>query len=57
MAFGVPESTIEEIKARTDIADLIASYGIQLRRTSGGYMACCPFHHEKTPSFHIQPDK
>ena len=57
MAFGVPESTIEEIKARTDIADLISSYGIQLRRTSGGYMACCPFHHEKTPSFHIQPDK
>ena len=57
MAFGVPESTIEEIKARTDIADLIASYGIQLRRSSGGYMACCPFHHEKTPSFHIQPDK
>ena len=57
MAFGVPESTIEEIKARTDIADLISSYGIQLRRSSGGYVACCPFHHEKTPSFHIQPDK
>ena len=57
MAFGIPESTIEEIKARTDIADLIASYGIQLRRSSGGYVACCPFHHEKTPSFHIQPDK
>ena len=57
MAFGVTESTIEEIKARTDLADLISSYGIQLRRTSGGYMACCPFHHEKTPSFHIQPDK
>ena len=57
MVFGVPESTIEEIKARTDIADLIASYGIQLRRSSGGYVACCPFHNEKTPSFHIQPDK
>ena len=57
MAFGIPESTIEEIKARTDLADLISSYGIQLRRTSGGYMACCPFHHEKTPSFHIHPDR
>jgi len=57
MAFGVPESTIEEIKARTDIADLISSYGIQLRRSSGGYVACCPFHNEKTPSFHVQPDK
>ena len=57
MAFGVPESTIEEIRARTDLADLISSYGIQLRRAGSDYMACCPFHHEKTPSFHIQPDK
>ena len=57
MAFGIPESTIEEIKSRTDLADLISSYGIQLRRAGGGYMACCPFHHEKTPSFHIHPDK
>ena len=57
MAFGIPESTIEEIKARTDLADLVSSYGIQLRRSGGNYMACCPFHHEKTPSFHIQPDK
>lgn len=57
MAFGVPESIIEEIKARIDLADLISSYGIQLRRSSGGYVACCPFHNEKTPSFHIQPDK
>ena len=46
MAFGIPESTIEEIKARTDLADLISSYGIQLRRKSGGYLASCPFHHE-----------
>lgn len=57
MAFGVPESTIEEIKSRTDLADLVSSYGIQVRRAGGGYMACCPFHHEKTPSFHIHPDK
>ena len=57
MAFGVPESTIEEIRARTDLADLISSYGIQLRRAGSDYMACCPFHHEKTPSFHIHPDR
>ncbi len=55
MAFGIPESTIEEIKVRTDLADLIASYGIQLKRAGGSYKACCPFHHEKTPSFNIQP--
>ena len=57
MAFGIPESTIEEIKARTDLADLIAGYGIEVKRAGGAYKACCPFHSEKTPSFHIQPDK
>ena len=57
MAFAIPESTIEEIKVRTDLADLIAVYGIQVKRAGGSYKACCPFHHEKTPSFHIQPAK
>jgi len=57
MAFGISEQTIEEIKARTDLADLIASYGIQVKRAGGSYKACCPFHHEKTPSFNIQPAK
>ena len=57
MAFSIPESTIEEIKGRIDLADLISSYGVQLRRMGSSYKACCPFHHEKTPSFNIQPDR
>ena len=57
MAFGISEQTIEEIKARTDLADLIAGYGIPVKRAGGSYKACCPFHHEKTPSFNIQPSK
>ena len=57
MAFGIPEQTIEEIKARTDLADLVAGYGIQVKRAGGSYKACCPFHHEKTPSFNINPDR
>jgi len=57
MAGSIPESTLEEIKARTDLADLIASYGVQVRRAGASYKACCPFHHEKTPSFNIQPAK
>ena len=57
MAFGISEQTIEEIKARTDLADLIAGYGIPVKRAGGSYKACCPFHHEKTPSFNIQPAK
>jgi len=57
MAFAIPQSAIEEIKARIDLADLISSYGIKLRRSGANYMACCPFHHEKTPSFSIQPGR
>ena len=57
MAFSVPESTIEEVKARIDLVDLISSYGVQVRRAGSSYKACCPFHHEKTPSFNIQPDR
>jgi len=57
MAFAIPQSAIEEIKARTDLADLVSSYGVKMRRSGSSYMACCPFHQDKTPSFSIQPDK
>ena len=57
MVGSIPESTIEEIKGRIDLADLISSYGVQVRRAGSSYKACCPFHHEKTPSFNIQPDR
>ena len=57
MAFGITDSTIEEIKARIDIADLIASYGIQVKTAGASKKACCPFHHEKTPSFNINESK
>ena len=53
----IPQATLEEIKARTDLADLISSYGVQLRRAGADYKACCPFHHEKTPSFVIHPNQ
>ena len=52
---AIAETTIAEIKERTDIADLISSYGITVRRAGSGYKALCPFHHEKTPSFDINP--
>ncbi len=57
MAQGIPESTIEEIKTRTDLADLISSYGVQVRHAGSSLKACCPFHHEKTPSFVINRNK
>ena len=57
MAKGITESTVEEIKARIDLADLIASYGIQVKTAGASKKACCPFHHEKTPSFNINESK
>jgi len=55
LAGTIPQATLDEIKARIDLADLISSYGVQLRRAGADYKACCPFHHEKTPSFVIHP--
>ena len=57
MAGGISESLIEEVKSRVDIADLIASYGIQVKTAGSSKKACCPFHNEKTPSFHINDAK
>ena len=50
---GVSEAVIEEVKSRVDLVDLIASYGIHLKSAGASKKACCPFHHEKTPSFAV----
>jgi DNA primase len=47
----------EEIKSRVDIHDLIAEY-LQLKQSgAGSFKAICPFHSEKTPSFHVSTEK
>ena len=57
MAKGISEAVVEELKARVDLADLIASYGVDVRTSGSSKKACCPFHHEKTPSFNINENK
>ena len=58
MGSGITESTIDAIKVRTVLSELIESYGIEVRRSGiGAKKACCPFHKEKTPSFSINDDK
>ena len=47
------EALIEDIKARTDLAELVSSYGVALKNAGSTLKACCPFHNEKTPSFHV----
>ena len=47
---------MEELLARNDIVDLVSSY-VNLTNRGGSYWGCCPFHNEKTPSFHVRPDQ
>lgn len=47
---------IEEIKIRNDISEIISGY-IQLKSSGSNYKGLCPFHNEKTPSFHVNTAK
>ena len=54
MAF--PQSFMDELTARNDIVDVVGSY-VSLVSKGGSFWGCCPFHNEKTPSFHVLQDK
>lgn len=52
----IPQETIDEIAASVDIVDIISDY-VPLKKTGRNFQGLCPFHHEKTPSFTVSPDK
>ena len=52
----LPERFLDELLARTDIVDLV-SESVRLTKKGSSYWGCCPFHSEKTPSFHVVPDR
>ncbi len=46
----------EEVRARTDIVELIGQY-VRLQRSGRRFRGLCPFHDEKTPSFYVDPER
>lgn len=52
----ISQYTIEQILDRVDIVELIGQR-VKLKKTGRTYSGCCPFHQEKTPSFHVYREK
>lgn len=52
----IDQSTINEIKDKTDILDVVSEY-VKLEKRGRNYIGLCPFHDEKTPSFTVSEDK
>ncbi len=48
--------TLEQIRAASDVVEIIGSY-LPLKRAGANFVALCPFHKEKTPSFHVNPHR
>lgn len=53
---GVTKEVTAEVRARASILDVIAE-SVVLKRAGKEYKGCCPFHNEKSPSFHVNPEK
>lgn len=56
MAGLIPQDFIEDLVARVPIAEVVGSR-VQLKKAGTALKACCPFHQEKTPSFHVNAQK
>jgi DNA primase len=51
-----PQTFLDDLKRQADIVRVIQDY-VQLKKKGANWMACCPFHKEKTPSFSVSPAK
>ncbi len=56
MAGLISQATLEQVRAASDIVDVIGGY-FPLKRAGANFTARCPFHQEKTPSFNVNPQK
>ena len=51
-----PQTFIDDLKRQADIVRVVQDY-VTLKKKGANWMACCPFHKEKTPSFSVSPAK
>src|SRR5882762_6028249 len=56
MAGLISSSTLEQIRAASDVVDVIGAY-LPLKRAGANFVTLCPFHREKSPSFHVNPHR
>jgi DNA primase len=52
----IPEDTLQVVRDRVDIVDLVGRY-VSLKKAGRSHKGLCPFHHEKTPSFVVTPER
>lgn len=53
---AIPERFVDEVIARNELSEVVADY-VPLTKKGNSLWGCCPFHSEKTPSFHVVPDR
>ncbi len=56
MAGLFSSATLEQVRSASDIVDVVGSY-VPLKRAGANFVALCPFHREKSPSFNVNPHK
>ena len=52
----IPQETVQKILDTAQIEEVVADF-VTLRKRGAEWWGCCPFHNEKTPSFHVVPSK
>ena len=52
---ALPPAFLDELRGRTPMAALVGRR-VKLKRSGKSWSGCCPFHHEKSPSFHVYDD-
>jgi len=52
----IPNEVVQQIQQTADVLDVVGDY-VSLKKRGSNWIACCPFHNEKTPSFAVSPAK